>query len=177
MTQAVNRRRKGLVSRRFQVGLAWRFLIVFLVLFSCGMAMIFVPSLVGVATGVHLEELEGSAAELLILHRRIWPAALFVAVGMFLYTLWLSHRIAGPVYRINTVLRQLLDGNPPPGVGLRKGDFFHETAALLDELVRRGEESLPSPPHEAGRGKAGGAAGKRRGAKEEGAGAAEGSGE
>jgi hypothetical protein len=137
MMHPVNRRRSGLVNREFQVGLALRFLIAFVLLFLIGMAIVFTPALVGVATGKSLSELEVAASELLILHRRVWPAAIFVGVGMFLYSLWVSRRIAGPAYRINAVLRLLLDGNPPEKVRLRKGDYLQETAELLEELVLR----------------------------------------
>lgn len=32
--------------------------------------------------------------------------------GIFAYTILVSQRIAGPVYRINSVLRKMLDGDP-----------------------------------------------------------------
>jgi hypothetical protein len=164
MTYAANRRRSGLVIKQFQIGMAWRFLIAFLVLSFLGTTMIFAPSLKSVAMENNLSEIDRSASELLVLHRRIWPAALFVAAGMFLYTLWISRRIAGPVYRINAVLRQMLDGNPPPSVKLREGDFLQETAGLLEELARRertaGREPAGGPPGRPVGGETGGGGGE-----------------
>jgi hypothetical protein len=89
------------------------------------------------ATGSTLPELEPAAREFLVLHERVWPAALFIFGGVFLYTLAFSHRIAGPIYRINDVLRRMLDGEYPEKVTLRRGDYFHDTAELLEYLSQK----------------------------------------
>ena len=137
MTAPPNRRTVKLVDRRFQLGLAWRMLLVFLLFFASGIFLVFAPSMFGLLTGVDLAELEPAAQEFLILHRRIWPAFLLVLAGVFVYTLIASHRIAGPIYRINAVLRMMLEDEYPKSVTLRKGDHFHETAELLELLSRK----------------------------------------
>jgi hypothetical protein len=154
----VNRRRPGLIDRKFQLGLAWRLLIVYVVFFLGGLVIVFAPPMYRLATGSTLPELESAAGEFLVLHRRVWPAALFIFGGAFVYTLVFSHRIAGPVYRINAVLRQMLQGEYPDKVTLRRGDFFHDTAELLESLSqkaagdrgkdRRREPEPPAPPAE-----------------------------
>ncbi len=137
MTAPPNRRKVRLVDRRFQLGLAWRMLLVFLLFFASGLVLVFAPSMLGLLTGVDLAELEPAAQEFLILHQRVWPAVLLVLAGVFLYTLITSHRIAGPIYRINTVLRMMLEDEYPTSVTLRKGDHLHETAELLELLSRK----------------------------------------
>ena len=137
MTHPSERRKTRLADRRFQFGLAWRMLLVFLLFFVAGVLLVFAPSVIGLVTGADLAELEPAAEEFLILHRRIWPAVLFVLAGVFLYTLIFSHRIAGPIYRINAVLQAMLRGEYPKSVALRKADHFHETAELLERLSRQ----------------------------------------
>lgn len=137
MNSPSNRRKTRLVDRQFQLGLAWRMLIVFLLFFFAGIVLVFAPSMLGLLTGKSLEALEPAAAEFLVLHRRVWPAVLFVLVGIFLYTILVSQRIAGPVYRINAVLRKMLEGTIPEDVTFRKGDYFQETAELLDRLAKK----------------------------------------
>lgn len=137
MAHPVNRRRPRLVDRKFQLGLAWRMMIAFLAFFVGGLVIVFAPSMYQLATGRSLPELEPAAREFLVLHDRVWPAALFIFGGVFVYTLVLSHRIAGPVYRINAILRQLIEGESPDKVTLRRGDFFHDTVELLDRLSRK----------------------------------------
>lgn len=137
MTHPSDRRRTRLADRRFQIGLAWRMLLVFLLFFVAGILLVFTPSVIGLLTGADLAELKPAAEEFLILHHRIWPAVLFILVGVFLYTLIFSHRIAGPIYRINRVIEMMLRGEYPKSITLRKGDHFQETAELLGRLSQQ----------------------------------------
>lgn len=137
VTPPTNRRKSRLVNRQFQLGLAWRMLFVFLLLFAAGILLVFAPSMIGLITGKELAELESASQEFLTLHRRVWPAVLLVLAGVFVYTILVSHRIAGPIYRINAVLQAMLRGEYPKSVTLRKADHFHETAELLERLSRQ----------------------------------------
>ena len=137
MKPSDNRRKSRLIDRRFQFGLAWRMLVAFLLFFVVGIFLVFAPSMIALLTGTDLEKLGPASEEFLILHRRIWPAVLFVLAGVFVYTLVFSHRIAGPIYRINSVLQLMLKGEYPEKVALRKGDHFQSTAELLEALSRQ----------------------------------------
>ncbi len=149
-----NRRKSRLVDRRYQFGLAWRMLLVFLLFFAIGVFLVFAPSAIMVLTGADLSELELASQEFLILHRRIWPAVLVVLAGVFVYTLLFSHRIVGPIYRINQVLQMMLRGEYPGNITLRKGDHFQETAELLERLsqqiARQREEGAMGRPVDPG---------------------------
>lgn len=112
-------------------------MIAFLLFSLGGIAIVFAPSMYLLAIGRDVEELAPAAREFLILHNRVWPAALFLFGGIFLYTIVISHRIAGPVHRINGILRKMLEGEYPETVTLRRGDFLHSTAALLEQLSRK----------------------------------------
>ena len=137
MTTPRIRRRIRMVDRRYQLGMAWRMLLAFLLFFAIGIFLVFAPSMFGLLMGADLSELEPAGREFLILHRRIWPAVLFVLAGVFVYTALSSHRIAGPIYRINAVLQAMLRGEYPKSVTLRKTDHFHQTAELLERLSRQ----------------------------------------
>jgi hypothetical protein len=132
-------------------------LFVFLCFFAMGVIMLFAPSMYKLLTGADLAELEPAAQEFLSLHERIWPSVLFVLAGVFGYTLVFSHRIAGPIYRINSVLQMMLKGEYPKSVTLRKGDHFHQTAELLELLSQQiagqreeGKKDRPPDPTDAG---------------------------
>jgi hypothetical protein len=125
------------VDRKFQLGLAWRLILVMTGFFIVGIVLVFAPSAIVLATGGDAKSLGPAAEEFLVLHRRIWPAALLSFAGVFAYCLLFSHRIAGPMYRIDTAIRQMLRGEPPEEVRFREGDYFHPTAELLTELSRR----------------------------------------
>jgi len=142
-----NRRRTRIVDRQFQLGMAVRLLIVLTALFAAGIALAFAPSIYVLATTNDLKSLEPAAGEFLVLHRRLWPGAFLSFAGIFVYVIFFSHRIAGPVYRINAILRALIDDRDPPVVTFRDGDFFHPTAGLLKELSEkmRTSRSTPAP--------------------------------
>ena len=145
MPDKEDRRRSRIVDRPFQFGLAWRFLLVMAALFFAGILLVFAPSIYVLATTKDLESLEPAAMEFLLLHKRIWPAAILSFAGLFVYTLVFSHRIAGPVYRINSVLRQMLRGEFPEKVVFRGKDCFGETAELLTELSAKLSGKEPKP--------------------------------
>ena len=134
---ADNRRRTRIVDRQFQLGLAVRLLLVLTILFALGLLLAFAPSYYVLATTNDLKSLEPAAAEFLVLNKRLLPAALFSLGGIFLYAIFFSHRIAGPVYRINAILRALIEDREPPVVKFRDGDYFQPTADLLEELSEK----------------------------------------
>ena len=146
-----DRRCTRIVDRQFQLGLGVRLLLVLTALFAAGIALAFLPSIYVLATTNDLKSLEPAAAEFLVLHKRLWPAALLSLAGIFFYVAFFSHRLAGPVYRINTILRALIDDRDPPVVKFRDDDYFQPTAALLKELaVKMGASRGTSAPRLAG---------------------------
>ena len=149
MGAAEDRRRTRIVDRRFQLGLAARLLLVLTALFTAGIALAFAPSIYVLATTNDLKSLEPAASEFLVLHKRLWPAALLSFAGVFLYVILFSHRIAGPVYRIDEVLRALLEDRDPPVTKFRDDDYFQPTAKLLGELsekMRASRKGTPTRP-------------------------------
>jgi len=142
-----NRRRTRIVDRQFQLGLAVRLLLVLTILFAAGLVIAFAPSYYVLATTSDLKSLEPAAAEFLVLHERLLPAALISLAGIFLYAIFFSHRIAGPMYRINSILRALIEDREPPVVKFRDDDYFQPTADLLEELSEkmRAARRIPTP--------------------------------
>lgn len=148
MAHANSRRKIRLVDRQYQLGIAWRMMIAYFIFLAAGLVLAFAPSVFILATNQELSVIEPAAHEFLVLHRRIWPAALFIGGCVFVYTLFVSHRIAGPIYRINSVLREMIEGRYPDKVALRRGDHFHATADLLTELSRKLSASQAGRPAE-----------------------------
>ncbi|MBI5905569.1 MAG: hypothetical protein HZB86_08480 [Deltaproteobacteria bacterium] len=134
MDRKDDRRGTILIDREFQINLAWHYLLAVAFFFGVGLVLVFLPSAYVLFTTDDLKSLEAAVAEFFVLHKRIWPAAIVTLAGVFLYSFLIGHRIAGPVYRVNQVLRQLLRGERPEKVEFRSPDYFHETAKLLTEL-------------------------------------------
>ena len=142
---AVDDRLTRIVDRRFRLGLAVRLLLVLTILFAAGLLLAFAPSYYVLATTSDLKSLEPAAAEFLVLHKRLWPMVLLSLAGIFLYAIFFSHRIAGPLYRINAILRALIEDRDPPVVNFRDDDYFQPTAALLKELSEKMRASRGIP--------------------------------
>jgi hypothetical protein len=115
------------------------------ILFGAGLLLAFAPSYYVIATTSDLKSLEPAAAEFLVLHKRLLPAALLSLAGIFLYAIFFSRRIAGPVYRINAILRALIEDRDPPVVRFRDDDYFQPTAVLLRELSEKMQASRRTP--------------------------------
>jgi methyl-accepting chemotaxis protein len=49
----------------------------------------------------------------------------------------LSHRIAGPLYRLQKHMREVAAGSAPNDVKFREGDLFQELAVACNELLAR----------------------------------------
>jgi membrane protein implicated in regulation of membrane protease activity len=69
----------------------------------------------------------------------MWIAVVLVSVGTFV-SIWVSRKIAGPLYRIEKDLEDLLE-NASGGVRvqLRKGDHLSHLAGLVNQLIERAE--------------------------------------
>ncbi len=60
---------------------------------------------------------------------------LFIIITTFLALRW-THRMYGPINAINNQLRRLIQGENITRIELRKGDEFHETAALINQYIQ-----------------------------------------
>ena len=61
--------------------------------------------------------------------------ATLIVVGTF--GIFFLHRVAGPVYRFRKVFMRINEGEMPPLIKLREGDFFSETAQEINRLVKK----------------------------------------
>ena len=60
----------------------------------------------------------------------------------------LSHRFAGPIYRLRTTIRSIAEGNPAPPLKFRKADYWHDLAEDFNTMVQRlskGTDYLEEP--------------------------------
>ena len=81
-----------------------------------------------------------------VLNQTFMVVAALVFGGMILIGLVLSHKIAGPIYRIQVYLQEVREkGVASRRLSFRDGDFFPEVAELIEELTeraRRGEHVI-----------------------------------
>ena len=73
-------------------------------------------------------------------------SSLGVSLVILLGGIFLSHRVAGPISRIDSYIQSVLDHPETPATELsfRKSDFFPELAELVNRLVKRLNEKSRS---------------------------------
>lgn len=68
---------------------------------------------------------------------RMWPVLLLAVAVASLYALQYSHKVAGPLYRLNMVLKDMAQGKDVKNVHFRDGDEFREFEKLATVLGER----------------------------------------
>ena len=140
------RRRRFVVMPRFQIGAALR-VSFFVLLYSAVLGfLIFFPMQQELTAVAPLDKQALIADQILELHFRVWPGIAMVGILVGLHTIFLSHRIAGPIYRIEQVIRMMAAGDYSQRISLRRTDRWHEFAeainALGEHLDQRRSDSL-----------------------------------
>lgn len=68
----------------------------------------------------------------------VWIGVALLSIGTFV-SIWVSRRIAGPLYRIEKDIESLLQGaSSGVRVHLREGDHLQHLADLVNQLIERG---------------------------------------
>ena len=140
------RRRRFVVMPRFQLGVALR-VSFFVLLYSAVLGfLIFFPMQQELTAVAPLDKQALIADQILELHFRVWSAIALVGILIGVHTIFTSHRIAGPIYRIDQVIRMMAAGDYSQRIRLRRTDRWHEFAeavnALGVQLDRRRSDSL-----------------------------------
>lgn len=137
MSRTRYRRRKLIIHPSFQVGTALG-VIFFLVFYSAILGLlIFYPM------KAEMDRVSDSrmrlylADQILLLHSRLWPGVLAVALLVGGQIIVFSHRIAGPLYRVRMALEQILAGNYSVRVKLRDRDRFKEFEPVVNALAEK----------------------------------------
>jgi hypothetical protein len=129
------RRRKKIIKPRQQLKLAC-FVVIFLLVYSLvfGLA-IFYPLAMALREPATVGQHARAAVVILGLHETIWPALGFVLCLSFVGTILFSHRIAGPIYRLERAVEDFVRGDFKP-IRLRKSDEFKEIEDSVNSLAR-----------------------------------------
>ena len=138
MTQQSYQRRNYYIKKPFQRG----FIIQFCALIFVGClffgAAIYLYATRSVTTAFIDSRLRVmSTADFLFPALGVWTlliTALVTVIAAF-RMLFLSHRIAGPLYRLEKVLKGIGEGNISGPVRLRSGDELQEVARSMDQMI------------------------------------------
>ena len=80
-------------------------------------------------------ERDQAATQFLSLHARLWPPLLALLVFLGVHSVYVSHRIAGPLYQFRRLLHAVKDGNLTVRARIRDKDYLDSEAAVINELI------------------------------------------
>ena len=129
-------RKNFLIDRRFQIGLAFKFFVcLVLVAAASGWAVYYAvwKAVVVELHGVYLSRLYHAIGRRLLLY------AIGGIFSLSVLSIFFSHKIAGPIYRMRKTVDEFVEKDEKPGVPitLRKGDFFRDLAESLNRLFNK----------------------------------------
>lgn len=129
------KRRKFFIDRQFQ--LKYILLVIFMLLLYTLLfvGLLFIPQLMPLMFDSPLDEQVKAAEILLLYHKHVWPAV-FIVIPLFGFlSIFITHKIAGPVYRLKIRLQQMTEWDLDSKVTLRKGDDLQELADCVNLLT------------------------------------------
>ena len=137
MAGPVHRRRQILIDRQVQLGLSVHF-VAWLYFYVVAFAVLAnAESIWALFTQPDYEAAHADAVQHLQWFTRLTVLPLTLTFAcVAVHGVLITHRVAGPMYRIKSVIRDLVQRRLPAGpITLRKGDCFRDVAEELTKLV------------------------------------------
>ena len=106
-----------------------------LLIFGLAFLVPFILPALKLVSQIPLEERARAANQFLVLAQTVWPALAVLIPAVAVFSIYLTHRLAGPLFRIEQTARELIRGNLALRIQFRKGDELHELAGLLNEVL------------------------------------------
>jgi methyl-accepting chemotaxis protein len=93
-------------------------------------------------SGGSLEERQAAAAEMLMLSETVWVAVPVLFFGAVIFSLVLTRRVAGPLYRLDESIQKWAKGNLSWRMGFRASDRLDELAETANQALESIEQSF-----------------------------------
>ncbi len=136
MKQQNRRRRFPIVNSSHQ----YRFLVIILIYIFITVGImavaIFVPDIIQMQNKTLSLDVQAVAANrILRLHSMVWPVIILVACFIGVHSIWVFHRFAGPLYRLNMAYCRIKEGDLGFRVTLRTKDYLHHEASDFNQMI------------------------------------------
>jgi methyl-accepting chemotaxis protein len=139
-------RRDGFFVHRIQKGYAaWIGLMLFLystLFFTLAFYGPHLKPMLTLYTGGSLEERQAAAAEMLLLSETVWVAVPVLFLGAVIFSLILTRRVAGPLYRLDRTIQEWAKGNLSRRVEFRASDRLDDLALSANQALENIERSF-----------------------------------
>jgi methyl-accepting chemotaxis protein len=84
---------------------------------------------------IRSQEMREAAHQFLVLHERVWMPLAATFALLIVHNILVSHRIAGPLYRIRAVLRSVGGGDLSGKLTLRGKDYLNKEADTVNAMI------------------------------------------
>ncbi|MGD0280127.1 MAG: hypothetical protein ABSC11_12570 [Smithella sp.] len=129
------KRKNYFIEKRFQLKYMLLTVILLLVYSFIFVIIIFSPYMLTLYFDYPLAEKAEAARALLLLNARVWPGIGVVILLFGAVSIFISHKVAGPLFRLKKTLSQVTEGNLNVVVKLRKWDDLQDLADHLNILI------------------------------------------
>jgi len=131
-----HRKRKRLfINKTLQTKYVVQTLILLLIYTAFFICLLLAPYISSLLAGHPLEEQAQIARMLLNMHNSSWPILAAMIVLMSLGTIFMTHRVAGPVFRLKKTLAAVSAGRLDVDLTLREKDDLKELAQHVNVLI------------------------------------------
>jgi methyl-accepting chemotaxis protein len=150
-TQKIIQRRQLVIDPKFQYSLIMKFVIfVTIVLIASVALLVFTYNkFASVALPVSSDTggvVTFGTTQIIGLSQFIWPVMLLSViisgVVMCIFGLFLSHKMAGPAYRLRKDIAKMANGDLERKISLREKDYFQSIATDMDYLRQQWHDSI-----------------------------------
>lgn len=135
MTMNFTKRRNYFIEKKFQTKYIILTILMLLSYSFLFIIIIFAPYILTLHFNYPLAEKVDAARVLLLLHSTIWPWIGGVILFFGVVSIFVSHKIAGPLFRIKKSLAQVSEGDLSVVIKLRKWDDLKDLAEHINVLI------------------------------------------
>lgn len=140
------RRKTKFIDRKQQTRFAVEILVIMMLFPLLFFVLVIIPPFSTIFLGKNAEVLSALFINQLYMIRSVWWVVLFVLIYVAILSVFMSHKIFGPIYRLSQAIKQKLNGDENIHCRLRKGDYFIDFADLLRELIEQDKIQKESKP-------------------------------
>ena len=132
----IQKRRIYYIEKKFQTKYILLTIFLLLTYTFAFIIIIFSPYILTLSLDFYsLSEKAEAARTLLLLHSKVWPGIGGIILLFGALSIFITHKIAGPLYRLKKALSLITEGNLDAKVKLRKGDDLKDLAEHFNMLA------------------------------------------
>lgn len=129
------KRKHFFINKKLQIKYAF-FTVSLLILYTMILlAAIFAPYVMTLFLDLPLSQKAEAAEVLLLLHNNIWPGIGLIIVLFGAFSIFITHKLAGPVFVFERMARNIAGGDLTIRVRLRKGDDLLDLSEDLNQMA------------------------------------------